>query len=208
MSQKLTFIFLLSLITSQTFLSASEKRQKSSCCNLKTLAYKIASTISHMRGRDDYCYLAQTNSIWLLEMKLQENLKDKDLDAYYLSLGYTINVKQIEIYTTPLHEAIQWGNIECVKLLLKHGADKNKRVAIDLRDQRGVYRNHKVLWETESSHTPEATEREILESNYVGLSAHDLAYILTNSRSKFDLVPKKRRNAIYELLIKFNKKQD
>jgi len=220
------------LVTTQTFAAQEGQRTKkaSKCCNrttLETVAYKL----SLLCKDNDYRHLASKNSVWFLKKKiaLRENLAD--LDRYWTSSETIVDAKSagkssqivtIKVFVTPLHEAIEQGNIECVELLcVAGGADKTKKIKGSLEGLDGASQSYikgpdqiKTEDRAEESYSQsygfsrdvirlaqfEDYIQGILDRECVGLSAVEYAEKLTKYGRYYGSVPEKQRRAVYEYL--------
>lgn len=198
---KKLIILLTSILATTQIFAMHEVRRSSQCCGLDNVVYTIGSWF----GRNDYLYLAHANSIWFLKKKIALKEDLADLDRYYPRCETIINRTSVGIYCTPLHEAIERGNIECVKLLCAAGADKSKKIKIS-----SELKNEEVAAESEFQRIvvvaydvePEQLENElkkVMSEDSVDLSAIDFAEKLIKNK-RDDFISIKQRKAIYNLL--------
>ena len=178
-----------------------EDTHVSNYCGLDNFLYKGISLIS----RNDYWYLAHTNSAWRLSKKIAFKDNIEDLDSYYDPVVIILQTPSksfpIHIYRTPLHEAVIQGSLACITLLCASGADKGKQIkntGIEMNETNPWFSR---LW-VEQEIAPEqvAGETERIKNEFcVGCSVLDLAEILIKRPG---YVSAQHRKVIYEYLKK------
>ncbi len=176
-------LFLLSILVMRAY-GAEEQAQKPCCPNLQTIAYKATSFLANLFFiRNDYLYLAYSDDIWRLQMKLQVKEEIEDVDRYYSRYRYLINGNDIPIYYTPLHEAVERGHLKAVLMLVDAGADKNKCIRFNSLLPHEKAKHCDTFLIVRSSAGTERIENQAAQekiekwksSHHVGLSALDLA---------------------------------
>ncbi len=185
------------------------------CCNdLSAIAYTVGSYICpKLTIRTDYLYLAHADCAWWLKHKLAAKENLSDFDRYYPRYKKQINDTVMASYHTPLQEAVDQGNLECVKILLAAGADKMKKIRyasnvaesdIKLEEIAAESDNLRVVGCVLLSRCGQVEADEKIQAfqraHHIGLSALQLAEKFT--KEPYALVA--TRKEIYDLL----KKQD
>lgn len=181
-------------------LGAMQEQSFVSRCSLDTVFYKLIS----QWGRNDYLYLASSNSVWFFKKKLASQENVQDIDRYYLTVQLIADKKSINFYQTPLHAAIERGNVRAVSLLLSLGADKNKRITVrpnkkDIAYESGSYSVMVSVLMTSDEKLNQKRIAEFKDSLSVDLSAVELAQKLLKQEKEADICVRKK---IYELLEK------
>ena len=153
------------------------------CCGLNWAVYYLTKNL----GRNDYLYLAQANSTWFLEKKIESKEYLDDLDKYYLKLGRFIEGNDVSLFHTPLQEAVKKGSLETVKLLCLAGANAHKKIKSGqqvLDSDKRAREPHSCLfltsWNDSGEDIVEKKITQFKEENYVGRTALELAIILQN----------------------------
>jgi hypothetical protein len=173
----------------------------SDCCGLGSMVYNVTKHI----GRNDFLYLAYTDSTWYLRMKLESREYFENLDKYYVRSGRLVNETNLSVFHTPLHEAVKEGNIEAVKLLCAAGADVHKKIknALEIKPEEVTREPHGAVYFAKSGNYSIDDEiQDIKKFFHVGLSALELAEVM---RKKSENKPSEREE-IERLLKAFAKK--
>lgn len=181
------YIFLFS--TAFIHIQGMQKPHQKPCCpNLPALLYQATS----WAGRNDYLYLAHTNSFWYLKMKLSTKDESEDMNRYYLRIGKSFNGMEVPIYMTPLHAAIEKEHFEAIALLCRAGADKNLPIKTSVESTEAAQLCYAgALWFSVFGLSDEEIVSGIKkwkESEGVGLSAYQFScklYGAGNEISKF-----------------------
>lgn len=164
----------LSVIFTTQLTAMEEKEGRSSCCGaLQKAAYKISSQI----GRNDFYYYAYKNYVWHLQHKIACKENIKNVDQYYGYKTYKGRENVLTVYRTPLHEAVRWGQLECVKLLCKAGADKNKKIKVSFNDaivKKFNMRSSITFAECATDDTQKALHSESLHDYSADISAEQI----------------------------------
>jgi hypothetical protein len=136
----------------------------------------------------------------MLRMKLKCREQMQDINRYYLSCGAVIQGVEHPVWESPLHAAILQGNVQAVEILCAAGADKNKRIKSIIDDteraeqQTGcIFIEHLNLDEQQAQDESDKWSR----SNYVGLSAVELAQVLYENKHDHSTT---NRWSIYDML--------
>lgn len=207
----------LSVLLSNSLFSMEDKfediklEQASYCCCLDNLFYKATKNF----GRNDFLYLARSNSIWFLMKKIQFKEFIKDFDKYDLNFGMVFEDKDVSTYSTPLHEAIIMGNLKIVKLFCQMGADINKKIKSasdedkiedgDLTTEEYTRWYGHIFTTDPKNINEEETKKQIenfKKKHHVGFSAVELAEsMVKESKDKLD-----ERQEIFEFLRNLSKK--
>lgn len=202
----------LSLVTFGIIFSlySMQKQPSSSWCGLDIAAYKVG----RLFGRNDYLYLAYANSVWFLQKKIALQENREDLDKYYARHKTILRTKNgsktLCIYHTPLHEAVDQGNLECVKILCDARANPNKTIRINIEREEVAKESYYQSIATQEYRVP--FDQVLLEvdkiqiKNFVGCSAIELARIYSETeRPLMDQETsclRKPRQDIYDYLQK------
>lgn len=197
-------VLLLCFITLSVY-SSEQNEQDPQCCNLGSIAYKLASLCIIK----DYRTLAFGGHPWLLRKKIELNEDRPHLDSYYMSHIITLVVPgsreiTVSIYGTPLHAAVYSGSLDCVKLLRASGADKSKPIkdATTISSEEIAALPGRVFHIVSCIKDEEFESKiqQVKEKEMIGLSAVDVARKRINTTDDYEL--NKRRKAILALLEK------
>lgn len=127
----------------------------------------------------DYLYLCYAGGTWRLQMKLQLGENLSDLNRYYLRHVIVLNGQEYQKWITPLHEAIERGHLEQVKLLFSHGAVPTAQIKslIDLESEAAIEKSSLACGCMQKWHlSPLQLNCELEQWNMsIGMSAIDLA---------------------------------
>jgi ankyrin repeat protein len=131
----------------------------------------------------------------------QENVQD--IDRYYVTIQLIGDQNPINFYQTPLHAAIERGNVRAVSLLLSLGADKNKKITVapnkkDIAHESGSYSVMVSVLMTSDEKLNQKRIAEFKDSLSVNLSALEFAQKLLKQKKEADIFARKEICKILE----------